>query len=329
MNLATTTGVAVDLFVGANNSTFTNAAFIHGAGTLTKVGNGNMTLTSGNNNWTGGLGMNGGSVSISTFNVVHTASEPFFFNGGAFVWTGASINSGNTNYPYTFSSGGGTIDIPTAGVTFGRWDSADTGSGTLTLAGPGQFWPFNGGGGWPGGINVTNGSLLQDTSSLAKITGISVSGAGQYELFNDTAGTTTYSLAAGAVITLSGTGTAGFGGALLCLSKSNGFLSIVPSAITLASTSSIVVGEYTTTPSTLSLTGNISGPGGLIKDYLAVLPNSGRFFNEFASFTKFPGNPGPRRDEYLPWNHGDQFRNDLPTVQFGLARHDRSDHQYQ
>ncbi len=139
-----------------------------------------------------------------------------------------------------------------------------SGTGALTLNGPGEFWAYGNGlaaispagvraaQGWPGGIIiVNNGTLMQDSIPSHAETYQQANGqqcAGQYELFAGTAGTTTYTMpTAGSIITLSGTGeTGGYNGALLSLGHSSGsYTNVLNNNITLASTASIIVGEYT------------------------------------------------------------------------------------
>jgi fibronectin-binding autotransporter adhesin len=276
-NLADTSGAGVNLVTGANNASWTSNVFFHGAGTLTKVGNGNMTLTNGNDNFTGDMAMNGGSISLASYSPAPGGGCPFSWNGGTLVWTDAAFTINYHDHPFNFI-GNGTIDITTGTVSMVVDTALDSGTGTLTLNGPGEFGltssaTIAGGTGWAGGVVVAKGTLMESTPRLGSNTGLSVQSGGQWEIYGGTANSENYSFANGAIVTLSGTGTnATYSGALLYAPSATAYNAVVNNSITLASTSSIVVGDNSTTAGTLTLTGSISGPGGLIKDYLGSLP---------------------------------------------------------
>ena len=122
---------------------------------------------------------------------------------------------------------------------------------------------------WSGNIIVNKGTLMESIPSLPNNSGLTVQNLGQWEIFGGTANSENFSIGSGTV-TLSGTGTTGYSGALLYAPSTNAFNVVVNNSIALASTSSIIVGDTSTTAGTLTLNGNIKGTGGLIKDYVAA-----------------------------------------------------------
>ena len=129
------TGVA--LTVGNNNSNTTFSGQLSGSGSLTKIGNGTLTLT-GNCSYTGATNLNGGTVVISALNNLGNGTA-INFGGGALCFNGIADISSRT---VTINAGGATIDTNGLDVSFansignnGAGGLTKAGSGTLTLTG--------------------------------------------------------------------------------------------------------------------------------------------------------------------------------------------------
>lgn len=158
MNLLAAGGT-IDVPTTAN--TFTMTGNIGGAGSLTKTGEGTLTL-SGHNTYAGVTTLNGGILSISSANALGN-SGLVTFNGGTLGAAG-TFSSG---FNFTILAASGTINVPTAGNTF-TLSGGITGSnfggltkngvGTLVLTGTSSF----------------NGDLIVDIGGLTIANGANV-----------------------------------------------------------------------------------------------------------------------------------------------------------
>ena len=140
-----------------------------GEGTVT-VGGGTGTST-----WTNSgtlyVGMSGtGTLNINTGALVSAAglsrgnaTSSVNFDGGTLRITSNNTASNTIN----LLSGGGTIDVSTAGATFAV-TSPINGSGSLTKAGPGTLI-FTGANVYSGGTTINDGNLLADNTSGSAI----------------------------------------------------------------------------------------------------------------------------------------------------------------
>jgi len=145
---------ATTLTIGAGNADATFDGLIeNGSGTalrLVKIGSGTQTLTNAANSFTGGLFINGGTLSTTDLS---PGNEPsgiggwlgtsayFGLDGGTLQYTGGTV--GDVNRAFTLNAGGGTIDIANAATTVTWTDAAFagpiTGPGSLTKTGPGTL----------------------------------------------------------------------------------------------------------------------------------------------------------------------------------------------
>jgi|GEM_PF-1223577 len=112
---------------------------VSGGGSLTKAGSGTLNLT-GNNTYTGGTNINGGTVSIVADANLGDASGGLIFNGGT-LQIGADIVSSRD---VTLNAGGGTFDtsghnLTLNGTVSGSGGLTKTGVGTLTLSGDATY----------------------------------------------------------------------------------------------------------------------------------------------------------------------------------------------
>jgi len=124
-------GAAATLNVGANNLTFAQSLVFDGgsAASLTKTGEGTLTLVASNSGITGGFILNQGGVNV--LSATGLGSGPTVVNGGVL-----SVNAATTNNVTVNNSGtiGGNGTIATLSVTSGGHVSPGNSPGTLTVA---------------------------------------------------------------------------------------------------------------------------------------------------------------------------------------------------
>jgi len=156
------TGRAVTL--GAANGTFDTNGFsgslngvVSGAGRLTKIGAGTLTL-SGTNTYQGGTLVSGGALQVSADANLGAAAGGLTLDGGALRY-GAGFSSARA---VGLGAGGGTFDTngfnaALSGIVSGGGLLTKTGTGTLILSGANT---------WTGGARVNAGVLQGSSSSL-------------------------------------------------------------------------------------------------------------------------------------------------------------------
>jgi autotransporter-associated beta strand protein len=145
------------LTVGGNNLSTTVTGVIADGGasggtgaSLVKTGTGTLTL-SGNNTYSGGTSINGGTVAISADGNLGAASGNLRFGGGTLRF----LAGVTTNRAVTLNAGGGIVDTNGNNATFastvsGAGSLTKTGAGTLTLGGNNTY----------GGGTAINGGTL-------------------------------------------------------------------------------------------------------------------------------------------------------------------------
>ena len=112
---------------------------IGGAGSLTKIGTGTLTV-SGANTYRGGTTVNGGTLAVSSDNNLGDSSGSLAFGGGALQFLSGFIS----NRAVTLNSGGGTFDTNgngplLTGSISGPGGLTKVGIGDLTLAGASTY----------------------------------------------------------------------------------------------------------------------------------------------------------------------------------------------
>ena len=254
----------------SGNNTFT--------GGLT-VNTGAMLTLTGSNGFSGGTTLSGGTLNYTNAvaNLGASGNTITFQNNGTLLYSGSVNVSPTTTVPLAFS-GNGTVAVSNSSVNVYFESTNITGTGTMTKTGFGELQYGSGGSGQNGPIVVAQGTFMETSPRIANVTGLTVLNGGQFEIMddqnNDAGQGANFSTAAGAVITLNGKGYAGTGGAFLYTPQSypNQGVALVTNNIVLQTDSSIVVCDSPTNTFKLRLTGNISGTGSLIKDYLAAVP---------------------------------------------------------
>jgi fibronectin-binding autotransporter adhesin len=125
-----------------------------GTYSLTKTGPGILLLGNNNNSFSGGLNIDGGTVSSGNNNGrLGAAGGTLSFNGGALVWTG-SLNE-TISRTTTLNAGGGTIGVENPNATI-TWANTISGAGSLTKTGPGTL-VNNESYSFAGGLNLNGG----------------------------------------------------------------------------------------------------------------------------------------------------------------------------
>jgi autotransporter-associated beta strand protein len=131
-------------------------------GTLTKLGNGTLTLT-GSNAYSGSTTVSGGTLSGATIadsgtNSVFGQGNFSIANTATLQYTGGTVS---TNRTVSLGTGGGAIDVPTgtatltvSGVISGAGGLTKTGSGTLALSGANSY---------SGGTTISGGIVTGNT----------------------------------------------------------------------------------------------------------------------------------------------------------------------
>jgi autotransporter-associated beta strand protein len=117
----------------ANNITLTNAIGNNGAGSLTKLGAGTLTL-SGTNTFTGAVNFNGGLIKAAALNKIGNGAA-LNFNGGGLQFDG--VYNPSTRI-MTFQSGGATLDTQANNITLTN-AIGNNGTGGLTKDGSGML----------------------------------------------------------------------------------------------------------------------------------------------------------------------------------------------
>jgi outer membrane autotransporter protein len=141
--------------IDTNGFNLTLSGILSGAGGLTKISAGTLTLT-GNNLYTGGTAINGGVLAVSSDANLGDPSGPLSFGGGT-LQTLASFASSRG---IVLNAGGGTIDSNAFNLTL---NGAISGSGGLTKIGAGTLF-LESQNSYTGLTLVTNGRLYIDGS---------------------------------------------------------------------------------------------------------------------------------------------------------------------
>jgi fibronectin-binding autotransporter adhesin len=215
-------GNPVALTIGNNSAPAAYAGVITGSGSLVKVGAGTQTL-SGLSTFTGGVTLNGGTLSTNTLSTNAGpsgigAGTSLTFNGGNLTYTGPSTGGANVtnnatgnNYNITLLSGGGTISTTSGYITL---SGALSGSGNLTLTNPSYVFgdeeffstaTTNASQNFTGNIYITN-AAVQLRSSASNLLGNAASVViGPMGSLSADAGSTSPSLLANPLVLNGGT----------------------------------------------------------------------------------------------------------------------------
>jgi autotransporter-associated beta strand protein len=213
-NLSTAvTGVIAD--GGANGGT---------GASLVKTGTGTLTL-SGNNTYSGGTSINGGTVAISADSNLGAAGGNLAFNGGMLRF----LADVTTNRAVTLNAGGGIVDTngnnaTLASTVSGAGGLTKTGTGTLTLGGNNTYGggtAINGGTlaisadnnlGAAGGNLAFNGGTLRFLADVTSNRAVTLNAGGGIVDTNGNNATFASTVSGAGGLTKTGTGTLTLGG---------------------------------------------------------------------------------------------------------------------
>lgn len=158
--------------IDTNTFNGTLSGIVSGAGALTKISDGVLTLT-GTNTYAGGTNINGGTVSVGSDLNLGDAAGPVTFMNGGILQTSAGITSDRA---LTFNlPGGGTIDTQTFNSSF---SGAVTGAGNMTKDGTGTLTLSGGLAGYTGDTTLTVGTLDVNTNAASTTHAGAISGPG-------------------------------------------------------------------------------------------------------------------------------------------------------
>ena len=173
-----------------------------GALSLNGIGNVPDLTLSGSNNFTGGINLNAGTLSIASENAISGSSSTINFNGGYLQITGTTITNLNSHTINGATFNGG-IDVNAAGNAFTLSQSL-SGTGAFTKRGAGSLM-LSGSNTYSGGTTISSGTL-QVGSTNALGTGVLVINAGTLDLRGNSTAFGALSGSAGTLITNSVSG---------------------------------------------------------------------------------------------------------------------------
>jgi fibronectin-binding autotransporter adhesin len=126
-----------------------------GAGTLTKIGTGTLTLTGQASTYTGATNINAGTINFSGIRDLGQGTA-INFNGGTLQYAAGNTTDITVRTITTTANGGATIDTNGNDVTFGT--SAITGTGLFTKTGAGTL-TMNVANSYNGNTTITAGTI--------------------------------------------------------------------------------------------------------------------------------------------------------------------------
>lgn len=286
INLSTRDGIALGNGGGVIDTNGFNQQLndpLHGEGSLTKAGEGTLTL-SGNNTYAGGTHIEAGTLAVSSDNALGNSNGGISFDGGT-LQLDSSLDL-SANRTIALESRGGTINTQSFNSTLpqgitGTGHLTKQGSGTLTLAGNSTYsggttieagtlqLGTGGNSGMIQGDVLNQGTLAFNRASAATFSG-AISGAGEVNHLGTGkttfTGINTYS---GATLITAGVLAAGttnsFSPNSAFTLQANGALDLQGFSQTLASLNNGGVVRLGGTPGTLlNISGDYTGQNGLM-----------------------------------------------------------------
>jgi autotransporter-associated beta strand protein len=215
----------------------TLASTLSGAGGLTKMGSGTLTL-SGTNTYSGGTTINTGTLAVSADSNLGGSAGGLAFGGGALQF----LSGFTMSRTVALNSGGGTFDTngnnaTLAGTISGTGGLTKIGAGTLTLSGPSTY---------TGATNVNAGTLQAGVANaFTPLSAFTVASGATLDLNNfdqavgSLAGAGAVTLGAATLFTGGDNTSTTFSGTI---SGSGGLIKIGPGMLTLSGTSTYAGG---------------------------------------------------------------------------------------
>ena len=268
--IATSTG---ELIVQQQSSSTLTINAVIGGTNLTKSGNGALVLT-GTNTYAGNTIINGGSVSVTATANLGTAAAGVTLNGGTLTIASGSIGTvSSTNHLITIGAAGGTFNF---GVMQTVQGGGLTGTGTLTLTGTGGIVVGTNSSSFSGDIVINNGVVRMNSQQFTSVPSITVNNGGTYEVNDDATGTFGANSTNGRIL-INGNGFGGNGAIRVTDQTTNSAFAdprtTIVNEVALQTTARIQVdnGNATGSLSQLTITGNVTGAGGLDKTGAGLL----------------------------------------------------------
>ena len=164
-------GVESPASVNVNNTTknyvFSGPGYITGSASLTKSGNGTLTISTANNDYSGGVTLNAGTL---------VANDPSALGSGTATLNGGTLGSTSAsaiNLPNTINlAGAATINANANGLTL---SGNITNNGILTFTGPGQLVTLTGNNTYTG-TNIFNAGSVFSQLALTSSTALGADG---------------------------------------------------------------------------------------------------------------------------------------------------------
>lgn len=266
----------------------TYSGVISGSGAVEKTQGGVLTLT-GNNGYTGGTTIQGGTIAIGADNNIGAAGSAITLDGGALSITN-SFDLGATR-AVSVTANNGAIDTA-AGVTTnlsqsvtGAGQLGKTGDGTLVLIGANAYTGGTlvsggvlqlGSGGTSGSVqgNITNNAQVWLDRADTVTVGNTISGTGAVRqtgtgttlLTADNSYTGTTDVDSGALY-VNGNQSAATGDTTVANGATLGGRGVIGGSVTVADGATLSPGDNTVAPGTLGIGGNLNLGSGSILDY--------------------------------------------------------------
>ena len=155
-------GQSFSVDTNANNVTYATAIVGASGNTLTKLGAGTLTLTSGSSTYSGTTTISAGAISISANANIGTGAVTL--NGGTLTTTGTGWQAAPDTHAITIGGLGGTINVAGIGANgssqfFLNTTNTLLGSGALTLTGSGTVTTTGSGNLRVGNTNTYSGAV--------------------------------------------------------------------------------------------------------------------------------------------------------------------------
>ncbi len=254
-------------FARSDDTSFGGA--ISGTGSVRQEGSGTLTL-SGNNSYTGGTTVNGGTVRVASDANLGNASGDLLLNNGTLQTTASLASARNTiiTGSGTFNTDIGTTFTSNGGVS-GNGNLVKSGAGSMVANGAltqnggvqvndGTLTISNGGNTYTGATTIASGTTLALTGNGTIATSSGVTANGTLDIANTTSGAS--------IKTLSGSGAVALGNQDLTLTNASGNfggtiagtgdVNVTGGTQTLSGANTYTGGTTIASGTTLALTGN-------------------------------------------------------------------------
>ncbi|HEY1684655.1 MAG TPA: autotransporter-associated beta strand repeat-containing protein [Tepidisphaeraceae bacterium] len=184
INAPASTATKPDQFSTASSDAISGPLTVTIAGDPASIeifGNNTNSTSNNANTYTGGTNLVSGTLEF--YNINNLGSGPITFNGGTLAYLGTDTGDASNN-GMVVNSGGGTVNLGTNSVTFGK---AVTGTGTLTKTGTGTLTfslpvslgglTITGAGHLAGATNTLTGALTTTGTGTTVIDGATTAGS--------------------------------------------------------------------------------------------------------------------------------------------------------